>query len=120
MSYPWLEAFCMQQPGTEKEFKAEWNATLYKVGGKMYVMDGGDKDETPIVTVKLDPLRGDALRRQYPGAVVPGYYMNKTHWNSIYSAGPVPEDLVRELVSESWRLILGSLPKKLQKEIQGA
>lgn len=114
-----LEEYCLRKPGTEKEFKAEWNAILYKVGGKMFVMLGGDKEEKPILTLKLDPLRGDALRREYPGTVVPGYYMNKTHWNSIYRERPFPDTLLQELLDESWRLVLHSLPQKTQKEIQG-
>lgn len=116
MAYEWLETHCLSKPGAVKEYKAEWEAYRYLVGGKMFLMDGGDKEERPILTLRLEPLRGDALRREYD-CVIPGYYMNKTHWNSVYREGGLPDELLRELVDESYRLIFHGLTKKAQAEI---
>lgn len=118
MKYDWLEEYCLAKPGTVKDFQPEWNAFRYFVGGKMFVMEGGDKYETPIITVKLDPLRGDLLRQQFK-EIIPGHYMNKTHWNSVYRDGAVPDELMKEMIDESYRLIFASLTKKAQKEIAG-
>jgi len=116
--YEWLDEYCLSQMGAEKDFKAEWNATRYLIGGKMFAMCTGDKDNKPIMTLKLEPAFGELLRKQYEH-IVPGYYMNKEHWNSLYLEGDVPDDVLKIMITESYQLILKSLSKKLQKEIFG-
>ena len=116
--YEWLDEYCLSQIGAVKEYKAEWNATLYMVGGKMFALRGEDKSGRAIITLKLDPDFGSALRQQYKD-IIPGYYMNKVHWNSLYLDGNVPDDLVQAMINESHQLILKSLSKKVQKEITG-
>ena len=114
--YEWLDEFCLAQAGATKDFKPEWDATRYMVGGKMFALWGGDKEGRPIITLKLDPFFGGSLRQQYKD-IVPGYYMNKEHWNSLYLEGDVPDDVVKAMVEESHALILRSLSKKTQTEI---
>ena len=118
MAYKWLDEYCLAQTGAVKDYKPEWNATRYMVGGKMFALCGGDKEGKPIITLKLNPVFGDMLRQQYDD-IIPGYYMNKVHWNSLYLEGNVPDDVVKNMVRESHKLIFESLSKKLQKEIQG-
>ena len=76
----------------------------------------GKSGQPYYITLKLAPARGDALRQLFPD-ILPGYYMNKTHWNSIRADGEVPEPLVREMLEEAYSLVLGSLSQKLQKEV---
>lgn len=116
MKYEWLDGYCLSKKGVEKDFKPEWDATRYMIRGKMFVLQGGDKEGKPIVTVKLEPLYGEFLRQQYEH-IVPGYYMNKEHWNSLYLEGDVPDEVLKEMVDRSYRLIFDSLSKKIQKEI---
>ena len=116
MNYPWLDEYCLGKPGVEKDYKPEWEATRYLIRGKMFAMAGRHKDGRAIFTVKLEPAFGDALRRQFPD-VIPGYYMNKVHWNSLYLDGAVPGDIVRDMADRGHALILASLPKKVQAEI---
>jgi len=75
-------------------------------------------DEHHIITLKLDPLDGDFLRNQYED-IIPGHYMNKQHWNSIYLDGTVPENLMKEMIDKSYHLVLSGLSKKAQREIVG-
>ncbi|NDL67860.1 MmcQ/YjbR family DNA-binding protein [Anaerotalea alkaliphila] len=116
MAYEWLDAYCLSKKGAEKDFKEEWNATRYMLRGKMFAMLGGDKEGRPIVTVKLEPLHGEVLRDRYKD-IIPGYYMNKVHWNSLYLEGEVPDGVLEEMLDESYGLLLASLSKKAQKEI---
>lgn len=116
MKYAWLDAYCLSKKGVEKEYKLEWKATRYMIKGKMFVLEGGDKEGKPIVSVKLDPEFGDFLRQQYSD-IVPGYYLNKEHWNSLYLEGNVPDDILRDMLDKSYNLVLASMSKKLQKEI---
>ena len=64
----------------------------------------------------MEPREGDVLRRQYED-IIPGYYMNKTHWNSVKADGNVPDDLLKDLLDKSYRLVLGSLSRKKQREL---
>lgn len=116
MKYEWLDDYCLSKPAVEKDYKPEWEATRYMVAGKMFAMQGGDKAGTPIFTVKLEPAFGVAMRQQYEH-ITPGYYMNKEHWNSLYLHGDVPDDVVREMVDQSHRLIVASLPKKTRQTL---
>ena len=112
MRYDWLDAELLRWPGVTKDFKAEWNWTRYMVGGKLFcALCHDDAGRDVYITVKLEPLRGEFLRGQFPD-VIPGYYMNKTHWNSVRVQGDLPEDILRGMLEESYRLVAAGLPKK--------
>lgn len=64
-----------------------------------------------IITLKLEPSDGDFLRNQYED-IIPGHYMNKVHWNSIYLDGKVPIDIIKESIDKSYHLVLAGLTKK--------
>lgn len=116
MKYEWLDEYCLSKKGAEKDFKVEWNATRYMIRGKMFAMQGGDKYSKPIITVKLEPLFGELLRKQYKD-IIPGYYMNKEHWNSLYLDGDVPDDVLKDMLDKAYNILLASLSKKVQNEI---
>ena len=119
MPYPWIDAYLLQKPGVTKDLQPDWNWIRYQIGGKLFAavcLD--DQDQPYYITLKLDPAEGDFLRGQYED-ILPGYYMNKTHWNSVRAQGSVPDDLLRNLLDEAYRLVLQSLPKKKQREIAG-
>lgn len=118
MKYGWMDAYMLSKAGVVKDFKAEWDATRYMVGGKMFAMQGGDKEHKAIITLKCEPPFGQMLRSQYAD-IIPGYYMNKEHWNSVYLEGEVPDDILKQMIDASYDLIFGGLTKKLQKEILG-
>ena len=118
MKYQWLDDYCRSKQGAEKDFKEEWNATRYMLKGKMFALQGNDKSGKAIITLKLETSHGQLLREEYED-IFPGYYMNKEHWNSVYLDGNTPEDLMREMIDESYSLILKSLSKKDQTEITG-
>ncbi len=118
MHYKWLDDYCKSKKGVQKDFKTEWNATRYMLNGKMFAMQGGDKEGKPIITVKLDPMFGQFLRGQYQD-IVPGYYMNKEHWNSLYLEGEVPDEVLKEMLDQAYQIVLNSLSKKIQMEISG-
>lgn len=116
MNYPWLEDYLIGKPHARKEYKPEYNADRYLVAGKLFAMVGQNSEAQPILTLKLAPPTGEFLRKQYAD-IVPGYYMNKVHWNSLNLLGKVPPDLLREMVDESYQIVFSSLPKKVQQEL---
>ena len=118
MKYSWMDDYLMAKPGVTKDLQAEWNWIRYKVGEKMFAAICLDDatGKAVYITLKLDPAEGEFLRQQYAD-IIPGYYMNKTHWNSVKIEGAVPDDLLREMLEKSYQLVLGSLSKKKQREI---
>ncbi|SET18016.1 Predicted DNA-binding protein, MmcQ/YjbR family [Natronincola peptidivorans] len=118
MKYPWLDEYCKSKLGAEKDFKVEWDATRYLIGGKMFAMQGGDKNKKAIITLKCHPQFGRSLRKDYKD-VVAGYYMNKEHWNSVYLDGDVPDNILKQMIDMSYESVLSSLSKKKQMEIIG-
>lgn len=116
MKYDFTDNYILGKKAVEKDFKSEWNATRYMVKGKMFVMQGGDKEGKPILSFKHDPAYGAMLREKYSD-IVPGYYLNKQHWSSLYLEGSVPDDIVKELLDHAYECLLSSLPKKVREEI---
>lgn len=117
MKYPWIDEYLMAKPAVIKDLKKEWNWIRYMIGGKMFAAVLLDADDQPYyINLKLEPLEGDLLRRQYED-IIPGYYSNKQHWNSVKPDGAVPDKLLKELLDRSYTLVLHGLSKKKQKEI---
>lgn len=117
MPYPWLHEYLLRKPGARTDFKAEWQWRRYLLSDKMFAALCDEKGQRPLLTVKCAPENGLILREQYPGQIIPGYYMNKLHWNSVVLTGDVPDDILKRMIDESHALILGALPKKLQREL---
>ncbi len=118
MNYDWIDAYCLEKRGVTKDYQPAWEAERYFLGGKMFAMRGGDKTGRPIFTMKLEPALSDLLRTQYED-VVPGYYMNKTHWSSLYLDGTVSDEQARGMIDKSYEAAFLALPKKIQREIAG-
>ncbi len=119
MDILWIYEELEKKPGAVKDFKEEWQWTRFQVGGKLFAaICKGEDGEDSLLTLKLEPAEGRFLREQYED-IIPGYYMNKEHWNSVKLGGAVPEGLLREMMEKSYRLVLGGLSKKKQKEILG-
>ena len=117
MRYHWIDEFLLNKNGVVKDYKEEWKWIRYQIGGKMFAAICLDEKDSPYyITLKLEPSEGDFLRNQYDD-IIPGYYMNKMHWNSIKPDGEVPDELLKDLLEKSYLLVLGSLSKKLQQEI---
>lgn len=117
MKYVWIDAFLLSKNGVTKDFKAEWNWIRYQIGGKMFAAICLDADNHPhYITLKLDPAEGEFLREQYED-IIPGYYMNKTHWNSVRADGAVPDELLKDMLDKSYQLVLSGFSKKKQNEI---
>ena len=119
MKYPWIDAYLLDMRGVTKDLKKEWNWIRYQIGGKLFAAICLDDNDVPYyITLKLDPLEGQFLRGEFED-IVPGFYMNKEHWNSIKPDGAVPDELLKELLEISYRLVLNGLSKKKQREILG-
>lgn len=120
--YQWLDEYLQNKPGVSKDYKAEWEWFRYLVQGKMFAAVCTPGEEHPtyagrtMVMLKCDPQLAELFRAQYPD-VIPGFYCNKTHWNSVYLDGQVPEETLRGMCDMSYNLVCASLPKKVQRQL---
>jgi len=120
MRYPWLHDYLMAKPAVTQDFKAEWRWIRYMIGGKMFVAVCLDENDAPYyITLKLKPEDGQILRATYED-VIPGYYCNKVHWNSVRPDGAVPDEVLRAMVDASYALVLGGFSKARQKALLGS
>lgn len=119
MKYDWIDKYLMDKTGVTRDLQPEWNWIRYQIGGKMFAAICRDDDNNPVyITLKLEPLEGEFWRKQYED-IIPGYYMNKVHWNSVKAEGEVPDDVLKDLLNKAYEIVLGSFSKKKQKEILG-
>ena len=90
MKYPWIDEYLMAKRGVTKDLQEEWNWIRYHIGGKMFAAVLLDDSNQPYyINLKLEPMEGELMRQQYPD-IIPGYYSNKQHWNSVNAERIVP------------------------------
>jgi predicted DNA-binding protein (MmcQ/YjbR family) len=76
--------------------------------------------EKPLkVSVKCEPELARSHRLSYP-AVTPGYHLNKRHWNTIALDGSVPDDVVRDMLEDSYDLVVAGLPRAKREALIGS
>lgn len=115
--YAWMDEYLLQKPGVTRDIQPEWNWIRYHIGGKMFAAICRNDDNVPVyITLKLEPAEGEFWRGQYAD-IIPGYYMNKIHWNSVKTDGAVPDDVLRDLLDHAYQAVLGGFSKKKQAEI---
>ncbi|AXB41397.1 MmcQ/YjbR family DNA-binding protein [Amycolatopsis albispora] len=93
--------------GLEHPFGPDWE--VFKVRGKVFLLMT-EVPGRPVVILKSDPEEARALCAQYRN-ITPGYHMNKRHWITVAGGKAVGGELVRELVTESYRLVVSGLPR---------
>jgi predicted DNA-binding protein (MmcQ/YjbR family) len=104
-----LKARCLALPGSAEEFPFNDEVSVFKVGDKMFALCS--LDHLPLqLSVKSDPEVAAGLRAAHP-AIAPGYHLNKRHWITITLDGSLPDQMVTELLRDSYDLVVGSLSR---------
>ncbi len=109
MDFATLRSYLLAKAGALEDFPFDDKTLVLKVGGKMFALLGLN-DEPLRINLKCDPLKAEVLRQRYP-AVLPGYHMNKRHWNTVVLDGSVPEEEVLAMIDDSYELVVKGLPK---------
>ncbi|GAA2874651.1 MmcQ/YjbR family DNA-binding protein [Streptomyces mexicanus] len=105
-----LRALCLSFNAAVEDFPFTPEISVFKVLGKMFALTS--LDARPLtVNLKCDPEDAIRLRAEHPDAIVPGWHMNKRHWNTVTVDGRLPDRLVRELVEDSYDLVVAGLPR---------
>jgi predicted DNA-binding protein (MmcQ/YjbR family) len=112
-----LRKWCLAYPGAVEDFPFGREHSVFKVGGKMFALSSLDR--TPLeVSVKCEPELAVDLRDSYD-AIRPGYHLNKRHWNTITLDDSLPDQLVRDLIEDSYDLVVHALPKRKSPRPRG-
>ena len=110
-----LRRWCLAQTGATEEFPFTPEHSVFKVAGKMFALSALGR--APLeVSVKCDPELAVELRNSY-GAIRPGYHLNKRHWNTITVDGSLADQLVRDLIEDSYDLVVSALPKRTRDRL---
>ncbi|GAA3972558.1 MmcQ/YjbR family DNA-binding protein [Streptomyces marokkonensis] len=105
-----LRDFCLSFNASVEDFPFGPETSVFKVLGKMFALSALDGHPLT-VNLKCDPDDAIRLRAGHPGLVVPGWHMNKRHWNTVTVDGGLPDRVVRELVEDSYDLVVAGLPR---------
>ncbi|MFI9455575.1 MmcQ/YjbR family DNA-binding protein [Amycolatopsis sp. NPDC052450] len=110
-----LRKICLGFPGAREEFPFGADISVFKVAGKIFAL-GPLKAKPLRISLKCEPDLAVRLRAEHP-AIVPGYHLNKQHWNTVELDGSLTGDFVRELVEDSYDLVVAGLPKREQEKL---
>jgi predicted DNA-binding protein (MmcQ/YjbR family) len=98
-----LREYCLSKPGVEETLPFGPDTLVYKVGGRIFLLTGLDNDDFRF-NLKCDPDKAIELREEFP-CVIPGYHMNKKHWNTIVVDGSVSNNQLKEWIDHSYQLV---------------
>lgn len=105
--------YCLSLPAVTEELPFGPDTLVYKVAGKMFALTDINTFES--INLKCDPDLAVELRERYP-AVLPGYHMNKKHWNTVLMDGSISNQLIRDWIRQSYDLVAASLPKATREK----
>lgn len=111
----WVIRTCAARLGAELTYPFRPGTAVFKIGNKMFAMVTED-EEPARLTLKCDPDHARYLTERFE-EIVPGYHMNKRHWITVSLDGAMTLTLIEELISDSYDLVLASLPSSLRASI---
>ncbi|HAO45947.1 MAG TPA: MmcQ/YjbR family DNA-binding protein [Ferruginibacter sp.] len=103
-----IREYVLKKPSVTEGFPFGEDTLVFKVNGKIFLLAG--LDALPLqFNVKCDPEKAIQLREDHPESVLPGYHMNKKHWNTVLVDGRLPARQIKEMIDDSYNLVA---PKK--------
>jgi len=106
-----IRDYCIAKEFVEETFPFDQDTLVFKVMGKMFLLIS--LNESNHFNVKCDPEYAIELREQY-SEIIPGWHMNKTMWNTVYTDGALSQQLIKKLIDHSYDEVVKKLPKKTQ------
>ncbi len=106
--------YCLSKKAVSESFPFDDTTLVMKVLDKMFALANLDGDLS--INLKCNPEKALELREQYP-AVLPGYHMNKKHWNNVLIDGSLPDKLIKGWIDDSYDLVVSKMSKKQRESI---
>jgi len=106
-----IRMYALGKPSVTEGFPFGETVLVFKAGGKIFLLLS--LDEQPLqFNVKCDPEKAVEWRERYPDTVLPGYHMNKKHWNTVRVTGSLTDNQIQEMLDDSYRLVTVSNKRK--------
>jgi predicted DNA-binding protein (MmcQ/YjbR family) len=110
-----LRDHCLAFRGSQETFPFGPGTSVFKVAGKMFAVSR--LPERPLrVSLKCDPLLAEQLREVHP-SVLPGYHLNKRHWNTVVIDGSLPDRMITDMIEDSYDLVVSRLPASRRRAL---
>lgn len=101
-----IQSYCLHKADTEESLPFGPDTLVFKVKGKIFLLVGLDNHPLQF-NVKCDPEKAIELREEYPEHILPGFHMNKKHWNTVVVDGSLPKQLILQCIDDSYQLVRG-------------
>jgi len=99
-----IREYALSKAGAEESFPFGESTLVFKTNGKIFLLFSLDADPLQF-NVKCNPEKAIQLREEYPDTVLPGYHMNKKHWNTVLADGSIPLKRLKEFIDDSYALV---------------
>jgi predicted DNA-binding protein (MmcQ/YjbR family) len=110
-----LRDHCLAFPGSAETFQFGPETSVFKVAGKMFGLSR--LAQRPLqISLKCEPLLAEQLREAHP-AVLPGYHLNKRHWNTLIIDGSLSDRTIKDMVEDSYDLVVSALPRSRRRAL---
>ena len=110
MDYKNAKHYLLSKPEALEDYPFGPDAAVFKINAKMFALLH-EKDNVARINLKCDPAEAVILRDIFE-SVLPGYHMNKTHWNTLLLDGSIPAEEIERMIDHSYALVVKGLPKK--------
>ncbi len=101
-----FRSYCLGKKGAVEDFPFDATTVVFKISGKIFAL--ANAASFTRISLKCDPDTATDLRKQYP-AIIPGYHLNKRHWNTVVLDGSLSDIFIRELIDQSYALVYSGL-----------
>jgi predicted DNA-binding protein (MmcQ/YjbR family) len=110
-----LRKACLALAGAEETFPFDADNSVFKVGGKIFAI--APLKRKPLrVSLKCEPALAEGLRAAHP-EIIPGYHLNKRHWNTVHLDGDLPDGMVAQMIEDSYDLVVSKLSRSAQRAL---
>jgi predicted DNA-binding protein (MmcQ/YjbR family) len=110
-----LRDHCLSFPSADETFPFGPQTSVFKVDGKMFALSQLAAEPLQ-VSLKCEPRLAEALRSAHP-EVTPGYHLNKAHWNTVLIGGGVTDPALRDMIEDSYDLVISKLPSARRRAL---
>jgi len=116
MDYDIVKQYCLSKPKAREDYPFGPNALVLKIRDKLFGILG-EKNGLGRINLKCDPDEALMLRDIFD-AVIPGYHMNKRHWNTVILDGTIPQGEIERMIDRSYGLVVKSLKKAERQSLE--
>ncbi len=106
--------YCLAKVGVSEDLPFGDNTLVFKVYDKIFALTSTEGEFR--INLKCNPYEIEEIREKY-SAVIPGYHMNKKHWNTVIIDGSISDDIIKQWIDKSYLLVVNKLPVKLRNKL---